>query len=183
MSNMLRRVPLLLILALTAHAPAHAENALSPASLASSSVEAGLPIADRILVRKAERKLYLMSKGAVLRAYKVALGLRPDGHKQVEGDFRTPEGTYRLSRRNPNSEFFLSIQISYPNEDDVARARRLGAPPGGAIMIHGQPNVPRKPRDYYNNVDWTEGCIALSNSDMVEIWLMTPPDTPIEIHP
>jgi murein L,D-transpeptidase YafK len=119
----------------------------------------------------------------VLRAYKVALGLRPDGHKQVEGDFRTPEGTYRLSRRNPNSEFFLSIQISYPNEDDVARARRLGAPPGGAIMIHGQPNVPRKPRDYYNNVDWTEGCIALSNSDMVEIWLMTPPDTPIEIHP
>jgi murein L,D-transpeptidase YafK len=119
----------------------------------------------------------------VLRTYKVALGLRPEGHKEFEGDFRTPEGVYHLSRRNPNSEYFLSIQIDYPNERDIARARRQGVRPGGAIMIHGQPNMPRKPRDYYSNVDWTEGCIAVSNSDMVEIWLMTPPDTPIEIKP
>lgn len=162
---------------------ARAEGPLPASALLSSSVEPALPLADRVLVRKADRKLQLLRNGEVLRTYRIALGLRPDGHKQYEGDFRTPEGRYRLSRRNPNSEFFLSIQIDYPNERDVARARRQGLRPGGAIMIHGQPNMPRKPRDYYTNVDWTEGCIAVSNSDMVEIWLMTPPDTPIEIEP
>jgi murein L,D-transpeptidase YafK len=144
---------------------------------------AGLTLADAVLVRKAERRLYLMRNGAVLRSFKVALGLRPEGHKEYEGDFRTPEGKYRLIRRNPNSEFFLSIQVSYPNEADAAYAKRLGMRPGGNIMIHGRPNTPRKPPDYYANVDWTEGCISVSNSDMVEIWLMTPPDTPIEILP
>lgn len=175
-----------LVALLLAQMAAYADGVLSPsaiASTASSKIDAGLPLADSVLVRKSERKLYLLRSGEVLRSYKIALGLRPDGHKEVEGDFRTPEGNYVLNRRNPNSEFFLSIQISYPNERDVAHARRLGAKPGGAIMIHGQPNVPRKSRDYYDNVDWTEGCIALSNSDMVEIWLMTPPDTPIEIQP
>ncbi|RPH50391.1 MAG: hypothetical protein EHM84_05820 [Lysobacterales bacterium] len=135
------------------------------------------------MVDKSDRKLLLLRAGEVLRSYKVSLGLRPEGHKQFEGDFRTPEGAYRLTRRNPNSEYFLSIQVDYPNDNDIARARRQGLKPGGAIMIHGQPNTPRKPRDYYTNVDWTEGCIAVSNSDMVEIWLMTPPDTPIEIQP
>ena len=77
----------------------------------------------------------------MLRTFKVALGLRPEGHKQVEGDYRTPEGRYRLTRRNPNSEYFLSIQIDYPNEQDMKRARRQGQRPGGAIMIHGQPNA------------------------------------------
>jgi murein L,D-transpeptidase YafK len=160
-----------------------AEGPLPSSALLTSSVEPALPLADRVVVRKGERKLQLLRNGEVLRTYKVALGLRPEGHKQYEGDFRTPEGSYRLSRRNPNSEYFLSILIDYPNERDVARARRQGLKPGGAIMIHGQPNMPRKPRDYYTNVDWTEGCIAVSNSDMVEIWLMTPPDTPIEIKP
>lgn len=162
---------------------AHAEGPLSSSAIASSSVEAGLPLADSVVVRKAQRTLELLRNGEVLRSYKIALGLRPEGHKQFEGDFRTPEGKYVLNRRNPNSEYFLSIQVSYPNDQDVARARRQGQRPGGAIMIHGQPNTPRKPRDYYANVDWTEGCIAVSNSDMVEIWLMTPPDTPIEIQP
>jgi murein L,D-transpeptidase YafK len=186
----MRRVPSLvqlgLVALLIASAASHADGVLSPsaiASSASSNIDAGLPLADSVLVRKGERKLYLLRNGQVLRSYKISLGLQPDGHKVVEGDYRTPEGKYLLNRRNPNSEFFLSIQISYPNEQDIARARKLGARPGGAIMIHGQPNVPRKPRDYYDNVDWTEGCIALSNSDMVEIWLMTPPDTPIEIKP
>jgi murein L,D-transpeptidase YafK len=154
-----------------------------PGAIASLGVEAGLPLADRVIVRKSDRRLYLMRSGQVLRSYKVALGLRPEGHKQFEGDYRTPEGKYRLVRRNPNSEFFLSIQVSYPNDQDIARARAQGLRPGGAIMIHGQPNTPRRSRDYYSNVDWTEGCIALANSDMVEIWLMTPPDTPIEIQP
>lgn len=166
---------------------ARAETPLSSSAIATPTpdmgLEAGLPLADSVIVRKGERRLFLMRNGAVLRSYKIALGLRPDGHKQFEGDLRTPEGKYRLVRRNPNSEYFLSILISYPNEDDVARARKQGQRPGGAIMIHGQPNLPTRSKDYYATVDWTEGCIAVSNSDMVEIWLMTPPDTPIEIHP
>lgn len=164
-------------------AVARADGPLSSSAIAGSSVEAGLPMADHVVVNKTKRTLELRRQGKVLRSYKVALGLRPEGHKQYEGDFRTPEGKYQLTRRNPNSEYFLSIQVSYPNDQDIARARRQGMRPGGAIMIHGQPNTPRKPRDYYSNVDWTEGCIAVSNSDMVEIWLMTPPDTPIEIQP
>lgn len=162
---------------------AMANSVLPNSGLAGATLEAGLPMADSVIVRKSQRMLYLMRNNQVLRSFKIALGLRPDGHKQFEGDFRTPEGKYRLVRRNPNSEYFLSIQISYPNSTDVANARKRGRRPGGAIMIHGQPNTPRKSRDYYSNVDWTEGCIAVSNSDMVEIWLMTPPDTPIEIEP
>jgi murein L,D-transpeptidase YafK len=162
---------------------ARAEAPLSPSALVSSSIEAALPMADSVVVNKSERRLFLIRAGRVLRSYRIALGLRPDGHKQHEGDFRTPEGKYLLTRRNPNSEYFLSIQVSYPNERDISRARRMGLRPGGAIMIHGQPNTPRKPLDYYTNVDWTEGCIAVANSDMVEIWLMTPPETPIEIRP
>ncbi|MFL6620068.1 MAG: murein L,D-transpeptidase family protein [Povalibacter sp.] len=162
---------------------AHADGQLSSSAITSSGIEAGLPLADSVVVRKGARKLELLRNGQVLRSYKVALGLRPEGHKQFEGDYRTPEGKYLLTRRNPNSDYFLSIQVSYPNDQDMERARKQGQRPGGAIMIHGQPNTPRKPRDYYSNVDWTEGCIAVSNSDMVEIWLMTSPDTPIEIQP
>ncbi|MGH8178799.1 MAG: L,D-transpeptidase family protein [Steroidobacter sp.] len=178
---MLRTV-FLILLALAGSSLAYAEGPL-PSAIASSGIEASLPLADRVIVRKSERKLILLRAGEVLRSYRVSLGLRPEGHKQFEGDYRTPEGKYHLTRRNPNSEYFLSIQVDYPNDQDVARARRQGLRPGGAIMIHGQPNIPRKPRDYYSNVDWTEGCIAVSNSDMVEIWLMTPTDTPIEIEP
>lgn len=168
-----------------AFADAAAETAapLQSSAIAGPTVDAALPLADRVVVRKGERKLQLLRNGQELRTFKIALGLRPEGHKQFEGDFRTPEGRYRLTRRNPNSEYFLSIQVDYPNAQDVARARKQGLRPGGAIMIHGQPNIPKKTRDYYSNVDWTEGCIAVSNSDMVEIWLMTPPDTPIEILP
>lgn len=166
-----------------AEAPLSSSAIVGTSSAASMGFDAALPLADKVVVRKGERRLYLMRNDTVLRSFKVALGLRPDGHKQFEGDYRTPEGKYRLIRRNPNSEFFLSIQVSYPNDDDVARARRQGLRPGGAIMIHGQPNIPTRSKDYYATVDWTEGCIAVSNSDMVEIWLMTPPDTPIEIQP
>src|SRR5690606_12960937 len=164
--------------------PARADSSLpSSSAIASVGVDAALPIADRVVVRKSERKLLLMRAGGVLRTYKLSRVRRLAGHKQVEGDYSTPEGAYRLSRRNPNSELFLSIEIDYPNDRGVARARRQVRNPGGAIMIHGEPNTARKPRDYYANVDWTEGCIAVSNSDMVEIWLMTAPDTPIEITP
>lgn len=139
--------------------------------------------ADRIVVKKGERKLYLLRSRQVIAEYPVKLGLNPYGHKEQEGDFRTPEGTYQLVRRNPRSEFFLSLEVSYPNETDRARARARGVPPGGLIMIHGQPNVMRKSPEYYSRNDWTNGCIAVSNSDMVDIWLRTGVGTPIEIHP
>jgi len=142
-----------------------------------------LEAADRILVKKSERRLYLLQSDRVLREYPVRLGLNPYGPKQREGDFRTPEGVYTLSRRNTSSDFFLSLEVSYPNEADRDRARASGVSPGGLIMIHGQPNVPRKSPEYYASNDWTDGCIAVSNSDMVDIWLRTSVGTPIEIQP
>lgn len=154
-----------------------------PTLAASAPREAGLPMADRIVVRKAERRMYLMRGEQTLRTYKIALGLRPEGHKERAGDNRTPEGKYRLERFNPRSDYFLSIQISYPNQQDVNHARKRGVAPGGSIMIHGLPNNPSRSLDYYSRFDWTEGCIAVSNTDMVEIWLMTSPDLPIEILP
>jgi murein L,D-transpeptidase YafK len=144
---------------------------------------ASYELADRIVIEKGARRLYLLRGDSVLVEYPVKLGLNPYGHKQREGDFRTPEGTYHLSRRNPHSEFFLSVEVSYPNEADRARARQSGVRPGGLIMIHGQPNVPRKSPDYYANNDWTDGCIAVSNSDMVDIWQRTRLGIPIEIRP
>ena len=144
---------------------------------------AELPMADRVVVHKAARKLYLYQRDQIVREFTVRLGLRPEGAKEVEGDYRTPEGRYRLARRNPQSEFFLSILVDYPGPQDIARAKRKRMQPGGAIMIHGMPNTPRKPLDYYQRVDWTDGCIAVSNSDMVEIWLMTRPGLPIDILP
>ncbi|MDH3419209.1 MAG: L,D-transpeptidase family protein [Gammaproteobacteria bacterium] len=139
--------------------------------------------ADSLLIVKSERKLYLLKEGEVLRDFDIALGLMPEGPKQREGDFRTPEGLYYLDARNPNSDYFLSLQISYPNPQDVARARSQGAEPGGQIMIHGQPNEPKYSESRYENWDWTDGCVAVSNSDMVDIWLMTEEGTPIEIRP
>ena len=139
--------------------------------------------ADRILVKKSERRLYLLKGGQVIAEYPIRLGLNPTGPKRYEGDYRTPEGRYELVRRNSNSEFFLSLEVSYPNEQDLARARELGMPPGGLIMIHGQPNLPSKPAEYYQSNDWTNGCIAVSNADMVDIWLRTDLGTPIEIRP
>ncbi len=139
--------------------------------------------ADRIVVHKSKRRLELLKAGAVVAEYPIRLGLNPEGHKLHEGDFRTPEGHYYLSRRNPRSDFFLSIEVSYPNDTDRRRARGNGKAPGGSIMIHGQPNVPRKPADYYTRNDWTDGCIAVSNSDMVDIWLRTKVGLPIDIRP
>lgn len=141
------------------------------------------PVADKIVVDKTARKLYLMQGSAAFRTFDIALGIVPEGGKTREGDFRTPEGRYILDTRNPNSEFFLSIHISYPNQQDRRQARQDGVAPGGAIMIHGQPNVPTKSEAYYRTQDWTNGCIALSNSDMIDVWLMTGENTPIEIRP
>jgi murein L,D-transpeptidase YafK len=148
-----------------------------------ASISATVPIADQVLVRKSERRLYLLRHGEILRSYRVALGLIPDGPKERSGDFRTPEGRYQLTRRNSRSDYFLSIQVSYPNADDLRRARRNHVNPGGSIMIHGLPNLQRHPPDYYAAADWTDGCIAMSNADMVELWLMVQDNTPIDIRP
>jgi murein L,D-transpeptidase YafK len=141
------------------------------------------PVADKVVIEKAERKLHLIKDGEAFRTFPISLGIRPTGDKESEGDFRTPEGTYLLDMRNPNSDFFLSIHISYPNRQDKKQARAKGLPPGGAIMIHGQPNAPTRSETYYRTQDWTNGCIAVSNSDMIDIWLMTANNTPIEILP
>ena len=139
--------------------------------------------ADHVVVHKGEHKLYLYSGSRLLGEYKVALGLSPVGTKEREHDFRTPEGRYFLARRNTRSDFFLSIQVSYPNKSDELRAKKNRWAPGGSIMIHGLPNVPKHPAAYYASNDWTDGCIALSNSDMVEVWLRTQDNTPIDIYP
>ena len=138
---------------------------------------------DRVVVRKSERRLMLIHGEQVVRDYHVSLGLQPVGPKSAERDFRTPEGRYRLARRNPRSDYFMSMLVSYPNADDQKRARRSRVKPGGSIMIHGLPNDPRHPADYYTSQDWTDGCIAVSNSDMLEIWMLVSDNTPIEIQP
>jgi murein L,D-transpeptidase YafK len=142
-----------------------------------------LPVADEVVVRKSERRLYLLRHGEPIRSYRVALGLMPQGPKERAGDFRTPEGHYQLTRRNTHSDYFLSILVSYPNADDVRRAHSHHQDPGGSIMIHGLPNNLRHAPDYYATADWTDGCIALSNSDMVEVWLMTQDNVRVEILP
>ncbi len=147
------------------------------------ATSAELATADQVLVVKSERRLYLMRDGQPFRSYKVALGLNPVGHKEREGDFRTPEGRYLLDGRNTASDFFLSIHLSYPSSEDAARARTHHWRPGGSIMIHGLPNVPKRSIDYYRSADWTDGCIALANDDMLEVWLLTRANTPIEIRP
>jgi murein L,D-transpeptidase YafK len=153
---------------------------------AGAEVPDGIGVADRadyVVVDKSDRKLYLYKAGRVLREFDVSLGLVPTGPKQREGDFRTPEGKYMLDARNANSDFFLSIHVSYPNEADRTRAHTQGVDPGGQIMIHGLPNEPKYDLRRYEDTDWTDGCIAVSNSDMVDIWLMTRESTPIEIRP
>jgi|SRR5450755_2107664 len=169
---MIARSYLLLIVALVAialpGAPAGAEE-LTPA--------------DRVVVHKAERKLYLYRAGEMLGSYRISLGLNPIGHKERENDYRTPEGHYELAARNTRSSYFLSILVSYPNPNDQRRARQRGWQAGGAIMIHGFPNSPSHSTAYYATTDWTNGCIALSNSDMVEVWMRTQDNTPIDILP
>lgn len=185
---MLRRFSLLIALAATGLAavgPASADNMPAPDGDggARGYQPADLPAADHAVLRKSERRLYLMNGERVVRSYKVALGLQPAGSKERAGDFRTPEGVYQLTRRNAHSDFFLSIQVSYPNPADLERARRNRWQAGGSIMVHGWPNNLRHPPDYYATADWTDGCIALSNADMVEFWLLSHDNMPIEIMP
>ena len=139
--------------------------------------------ADRLIINKAKRELILMREGKVLRTYSVALGRTPVGPKQVEGDGKTPEGEYTISGRNKRSSFHLSLRISYPSAADRERARRLGASPGGDIMIHGLPNGMGLIGKLHRLRDWTEGCIAVTNPEIEEIWRLVEDGTPVQINP
>ena len=152
--------------------------------LASSSVAqqgGALPTADFVLVDKSDRVLTLYAEGKPFRRITgVQLGDEPQGHKRFQGDERTPEGRYVIDYANPESSYWLSLHISYPNAADRTYAAARGRSPGGAIFIHGQPNwlpVGRLPGD------WTDGCIALSNAEIEELWRFVPDGTPIEIRP
>ena len=145
----------------------------------SSRVAANAQTAQYLVVEKEARRLTLFRDGEVLRSYRVDLGGNPIGHKQHEGDQRTPEGTYSIDFKNPDSAYHLSLKISYPNDEDVARAKRLGRDPGGMIMIHGV----GEEAIWRRRQDWTDGCIAVSNSEIEEIWQMVEENTPIVIRP
>ncbi|UYN93404.1 MAG: L,D-transpeptidase family protein [Enhydrobacter sp.] len=139
--------------------------------------------ADSVEVFKADRRLELRRGGRVLKSYRVALGFDPAGHKQQEGDGRTPEGSYTIDARNPRSAFHLSLRISYPDAADRARAEVAGVPPGGDIYIHGLPNGWRKYLTPHPRRDWTTGCIAVRDAEIREIWSLVPTGAKVTIHP
>lgn len=146
-------------------------------------VSFALEKADMVLVVKSESKLYLKKNGKILKAYNVSFGADPKGHKQRQGDERTPEGRYILDYKKADSDFYKAIHISYPNEQDKQRARKAGVDPGGSIMIHGQKNGWGWLSWMIQRFDWTNGCIALSDRQMEEIWQAVDVGTPIEIRP
>jgi murein L,D-transpeptidase YafK len=141
------------------------------------------PPADTILIVKHERKLYLLRDNHPLRSYRIALGLSPTGAKERKWDFRTPEGSYIIDFRLVHSHYFKALHISYPSSADLKRSSALHLSAGGDIYIHGEPNRPSKPDSYYKTRDWTNGCIALSDEDLQELWDLTSGQTPVEIVP
>jgi len=136
------------------------------------------PEVTRVLVYKESRKMHLVHHDEVLVSYDIGLGFAPVGDKEIEGDGKTPEGDYVIDRRNPNSEFHLSIGVSYPNEEDKAHAEKLGEKPGGDIFIHGRPWKYRN-----RGQDWTAGCIAVTNKEIEDIYAMVRDGTVISIYP
>lgn len=142
---------------------------------------ADLPIADWIIVDKSDRNLVLYKQGKEIKRYtNIHFGDDPKGHKQFEGDEKTPEGVYEIDGRNPGSAYHLSLRVSYPNEADRAFAARRGRSPGGDIFIHGQPNGHQGAPIGH---DWTDGCVAVSNEEIREIWQMVPDGAKIKIQP
>jgi murein L,D-transpeptidase YafK len=139
--------------------------------------------ADTILIVKHERKLYLLHDNRPLRSYRIALGLSPTGAKEREWDFRTPEGSYVIDFRQEHSHYFKALHISYPSPADLRRSSALHQPAGGNIFIHGEPNRLSKPVSYYKTRDWTNGCIALSDEDLQDVWDLTGVPTRVEIVP
>lgn len=137
-----------------------------------------IPKVTKVQIKKGEKKLYLFHNDEIVRAYDVDLGFAPSGHKTQQGDGRTPEGLYHIDRRNPKSKFYRSIGISYPNAQDKAQANKRGVSPGGDIFIHGEAQFARR-----SGFNWTEGCIAMPDRKMDEIWALVNVGTPILITP
>lgn len=149
--------------------------------LLAASIPDGIK-ADSIVVFKEKREMILFSNKIEIRKYSVSLGKNPVGDKQQEGDKKTPEGIYKIDYKNPESKYHLSLRISYPDESDKQQASDLGVAPGGDIMIHGLPNNMSMLEDYYLSSDWTDGCIAVSNAEIEEIWDAVDIGTPIMIN-
>ena len=150
--------------------------------------ETALPVpakaqADLVEVFKGERRMELKRCGQTIKRYRVALGFAPERHKERQGDGRTPEGSYTVDARNPQSAFHLSLRVSYPDEDDKARAASLGVSAGGDIYIHGQPNGWRKFLVGHPAKDWTTGCVAVSDAEIREVWALVPTGARVVIHP
>jgi murein L,D-transpeptidase YafK len=172
---------------------AHALYALLVCTMLSAPARAdtaGTPVfrfdwtpAERIVIEKSKRKLTLIRADKVVRQFDISLGRNPVGPKQRAGDSRTPEGQYYVDFKNLYSNYYLSVRLSYPSPSDLARAHAQGVDPGGNIMIHGMPNGVRWPYTGYAGEDWTDGCIAVSNAAMQEIWLAVREHTPVEIRP
>ena len=156
---------------------------LSPAPVRAQIPHAEVVRADLVVVRKGARTLQLLQSGRVIKSYRIALGWDPAGPKRQEGDGRTPEGVYTLDWRNSSSNFYRSIHISYPRAGDDLHAARWGVSPGGLIMLHGLPNGRRAEQIGHPDVDWTNGCIALTNEEIDEIWALVEDGTTIIIYP
>ncbi len=137
-------------------------------------------VADRILVRKSEHTLTLFSHNQVLHTYKVALG-RAGGDKEFQGDHKTPVGLYSIDGKNPRSQYHLALHLSYPNAADRARAAAAHRPPGGDVEIHGLPPSAAYLGGLHRAVDWTDGCIAVTDAEVEEIYKLVPMGTPVEI--
>jgi murein L,D-transpeptidase YafK len=136
---------------------------------------------DRIVIEKAARRMQLFQDGKAVRSYRIALGFTPVGDKERQGDGKTPEGEFKINRRNDRSAFHLSLGLDYPKSEDRTRAAEGGYSPGGDIFIHGQPNALAE--GFRLRGDWTAGCIAVTNAEMREIWAVTPIGTAVEIRP
>ena len=156
---------------------------LSLNAIASTMPATSQQTVDKVLVLKSERKLHLQQRGETIKSYRISLGKQPNGAKQREGDLRTPEGFYWIDWRKTSDKYNLSMHISYPNARDLARAQQEGVAPGSMIMLHGTPVDEEYPEWFFHTLDWTEGCIALTNSDMREIWGLVKDGTLIEIRP
>jgi murein L,D-transpeptidase YafK len=138
---------------------------------------------DRILIEKSARRLSIFRDGKKLKSYRVALGRNPVGAKREEGDMKTPEGVYKIDSRNPQSDYHLALHISYPSDEDTARAAERGVNAGFDIMIHGLKNGGGWIGAFHRRHDWTAGCIALTDEEIEELWRVVPDQTPVEIRP
>jgi murein L,D-transpeptidase YafK len=165
--------------ALASAAPADA----APARVALAAPVQAAPSVERLVIYKSEHTLLVVVDGRVYRSYRVALGKAPHGGKLCRGDNRTPEGAYFVARRMPQSRFHLALSLSYPSPTDVQRARDYGCDPGGDIEIHGLTRASEWIGAYHAERDWTNGCIALTNEEITELYRMVSVGTPVEIYP